>query len=98
MRGMYIYDISNPELPELVSEFQHGTACDPVVVDDTYAYVTLRGGNLCGATESGLYIIDIQDLTQPELKVIYPMDEPYGLGVKDELLFICDGASGLKYR
>jgi hypothetical protein len=24
------------------------------------------------------------------------MDEPYGLGVKDEKLFICDGASGLK--
>ena len=96
MRGMYIYDITNPAVPTFVSEFQHGTACDPVVVDDKYAYVTLRGGNFCGATESGLYIVDITTIEQPELKVIYPMDEPYGLGIKDDKLFICDGSSGLK--
>lgn len=96
MRGMYIYDISNPASPSFVSEFEHGTACDPVVVDDNYAYVTLRGGNFCGATQSGLYIIDIADITNPELVVIYPMDEPYGLGVKDNQLFVCDGSSGLK--
>lgn len=96
MRGMYIYDISSPATPAFVSEFQHGTACDPVVVDENYAYVTLRGGNFCGATESGLYIIDITTIESPELKVIYPMDEPYGLGVKDDKLFVCDGASGLK--
>lgn len=96
MRGMYIYNISNPATPTFVSEFQHGTACDPVVVDENYAYVTLRGGNFCGATESGLYIVDISTITQPELKVIYPMDEPYGLGIKDDKLFVCDGSSGLK--
>ncbi|NJB36653.1 LVIVD repeat-containing protein [Croceivirga sp. JEA036] len=96
MRGMYIYNIGNPEQPTLVSEFEHGKACDPVVVDDNYAYVTLRGGNTCGATESGLFIIDISNMEQPELKVMYPMDEPYGLGIKDDKLFVCDGASGLK--
>lgn len=96
MRGMYIYDIAAPEIPTLVSEFQHGTACDPVVVDGDYAYVTLRGGNQCGATESGLFIIDISNISQPELKVSYAMDGPYGLGIKDEKLFVCDGESGLK--
>ncbi len=96
MRGMYIYNISNPAVPTFVSEFQHGTACDPVVVDENYAYVTLRGGNFCGATESGLYIIDITTIEEPELMVIYPMDEPYGLGIKDDKLFVCDGGSGLK--
>ncbi len=96
MRGMYIYDITSPATPEYVSEFQHGTGCDPVVVDDNYAYVTLRGGNFCGATESGLFIVDISTIENPELKVIYPMDEPYGLGIKDDKLFVCDGASGLK--
>ncbi|MCK0190993.1 hypothetical protein [Arenibacter sp. F20364] len=96
MRGMYIYDISSPATPTLISEFQHGTACDPVVVDGDYAYVTLRGGNMCGATESGLFIVDISDITNPELTKSYPMDGPYGLGVKDEKLFVCDGASGLK--
>ncbi|MCG2462764.1 hypothetical protein K8352_18520 [Flavobacteriaceae bacterium F89] len=96
MRGMYIYDISNPETPTFVSEFQHGTACDPVVVDDDYAYVTLRGGNWCGATESGLFIVDISNISKPELKSQYPMDGPYGLGVKGDKLFVCDGDSGLK--
>lgn len=95
-RGMYIYDITDPAYPAYVSEFQHGTACDPVVVDGDYAYVTLRGGNTCGAVESGLYIVDISTIENPTLAVQYPMDEPYGLGIKDEKLFICDGASGLK--
>ncbi|MFH6603544.1 LVIVD repeat-containing protein [Maribacter algicola] len=96
MRGMYIYDISSPATPTFVSEFQHGTACDPVVVDGDYAYVTLRGGNFCGATESGLFIVDISNIGNPELKISYPMDGPYGLGIKDEKLFVCDGDSGLK--
>ena len=96
MRGMYIYDISSPATPSFISEFQHGTACDPVVVDGDYAYVTLRGGNNCGATESGLFIVDISDITMPTLAISYPMDEPYGLGIKDEKLFVCDGSSGLK--
>lgn len=96
MRGMYIYDISSPASPTFVSEFQHGTACDPVVVDGDYAYVTLRGGNRCGATESGLFIVDISNISNPELTISYPMDGPYGLGVKDEKLFVCDGDSGLK--
>jgi len=96
MRGMYIYDITAPDKPILVSEFEHGTACDPVVVDGDYAYVTLRGGNECGATESGLFIVDISNISNPVLKETYPMDGPYGLGVKDEKLFVCDGDSGLK--
>lgn len=96
MRGMYIYDISSPAVPSLVGEFEHGTACDPVVVDGDYAFVTLRGGNMCGATESGLFIVDISDMSNPFLVRTYPMEEPYGLGVKDEKLFVCDGASGLK--
>ena len=96
MRGMYIYSISNPALPEFVSEFQHGTACDPVVVDEDYAYITLRGGNNCGALESGLFIVDLSDITSPRLTTSYPMDEPFGLGIKGNWLFVCDGSSGLK--
>lgn len=94
--GMYIYDITNPQTPTFVSEFQHGTACDPVVVDGDYAYVTLRGGNTCGATESGLYIVDISTIADPVLAKQYPLDGPYGLGIKGNTLFICDGESGLK--
>ncbi len=96
MSGMYIYDISSPETPQFISEFQHGTACDPVVVDDNYAYITLRAGNSCGAFESSLEVVDISDIYNLELVKSYTMDNPYGLGIKENLLFICDGTSGLK--
>lgn len=96
MRGMYIYDIESPVSPQFISEFQHGTACDPVVVDDDYAYITLRAGNRCGALDSSLQIVDITNIYKPTLAKSYEMDNPYGLGVNGNLLFICDGNSGLK--
>ena len=96
MRGMYIFDIKTPAAPQFVSEFQHGTACDPVVVDNDYAYITLRAGNLCGAIDSSLQIVNITDINNPVLTKSYEMVNPYGIGVKDNLLFICDGNSGLK--
>jgi len=96
-QGMYIYDISAPDKPKYVSEFTHGRACDPVVVSGDYAFVTLRSNNFCGdGIESGLYIVDLSDLSNPTLKKTYPMTEPYGLGIKEEKLFICDGPDGLK--
>lgn len=94
--GMYVYDISNPAVPAFVSEFQHGTACDPVVVDGDYAFVTLRGGNSCGAAESGLFVIDLSVLSNPVLMASYPLDGPYGLGIRGNLLFVCDGTNGLR--
>ncbi|WP_299527986.1 hypothetical protein [uncultured Lutibacter sp.] len=96
MSGMFIYDITEPSSPQFVSEFSHGTACDPVVVDDNYAYITLRSGNSCGAFDSSLQIVDISDIKNPILENSYSMVGPYGLGVKDEKLFICDGDAGLK--
>ncbi|GAA3603243.1 hypothetical protein Q4Q39_13885 [Flavivirga amylovorans] len=94
--GMYIYDIANPSSPEYVSEFTHWEGCDPVVVDGDYAYLTLRGGNDCGQLESVLEVIDISDKTTPKLASRYELENPYGLGVKGNMLFVCDGTSGLK--
>jgi hypothetical protein len=45
--GMFIFDINNPSSPLLQGQFNHARACDPVVADDDYAYVTLRSGNEC---------------------------------------------------
>ncbi|MGS2764185.1 LVIVD repeat-containing protein [Sinomicrobium sp. M5D2P9] len=95
-QGMYIYDISTPSTPEYVSEFRHAKACDPVVVDDTYAYITLRAGNPCGEIESSLWIVDITDISSPFPVKSYAMDNPYGVGIRGDMLFVCDGDSGLK--
>lgn len=94
--GMYIYDIKSLENPVFTSRIAHINACDPVVVDEKYAYVTLRSGNICGVTESVLEIIDITNKANPVKIKSYTMENPYGLGIKDQMLFICDGTAGLK--
>lgn len=94
--GMYIYSLINPSSPEFVSEFTHWEGCDPVVVDGDYAYLTLRGGNLCGQLESVLEIIDISDKYNPTLAAKHELENPYGLGIKEDMLFVCDGTAGLK--
>jgi hypothetical protein len=94
--GMYIYSLADPANPMYISEFRHASSCDPVVVSGDYAYVTLRAGNLCGDNNSQLDVIDIKDIKNPLLVKEYPMEEPYGLGVDDPLLFVCDGSAGLK--
>ncbi|MCB4807810.1 hypothetical protein LG651_06065 [Tamlana sp. 62-3] len=94
--GMYIYNLNNPATPEYVSEFIHWEGCDPVVVDGDYAYLTLRGGNACGQLESVLEVIDVSDKTNPTLASRYTLENPYGLGIKGDMLFVCDGTAGLK--
>ena len=95
-RGMLIYNISEPQNPQYVSEISHITGCDPVVVDGDYAYLTLRGGNACGQDLSLLEVIDVSDKTNPQVVGDYDMQEPYGLGVHNNRLYVSDGAQGLK--
>ena len=95
--GMDMYDlVATPKSPVKVSEFNHARSCDPVVVQDNYAYVTLRGGTTCGGFTNQLDIIDVADITQPVLVKSFPMTRPSGLGIDGTNLFICDGAAGLK--
>jgi hypothetical protein len=94
--GMIIYDISAPATPKYLSNFAHVRSCDPVVVQDTLAYVTLRGGNECGGFTNQLDVINIKDLGNPRLIKSYSMTGPYGLGIDKTTLFVCDGVAGLK--
>lgn len=94
--GMLIYSVSNPDVPSQISEVNHMTACDPVVVQDNIAYVTVRSGRTCGGTINQLDVIDISNLSAPFIIKSYEMYNPHGLGIDGELLFICDGSAGLK--
>jgi hypothetical protein len=94
--GMLIYDNANPAKPKQLSVFQHARVCDPVVVNDNTAYVTLRSGDACGGFTNQLDVVDITNLTNPKLVKSYPMRNPHGLGVDFPNLFICEGAYGLK--
>jgi hypothetical protein len=94
--GMFIYNIDQPESPEPKGSFNHFTACDPVVSDGDYAYVTLRSGTTCQGFTNQLDIIDVTDVMQPKHIRTYAMINPHGLGKDGELLFICDGTAGVK--
>jgi hypothetical protein len=94
--GMFIYNISNPASPQYVSTYIHGTACDPVIVDGHYAYITLRSGTPCNTDFNQLEVVDIQDMAAPTLKHTVQMSNPHGLGKDGNTLFICDGTAGLK--
>ena len=94
--GMYIYDISEPSAPEFMSTFAHVNSCDPVVVNEDYAFVTLRSGTECDGFTNQLDIIDISNLYNPFLIKTYPMKNPHGLGLDGDALFICEGEWGLK--
>jgi hypothetical protein len=94
--GMLIYDNADPANPKRLSVFQHARVCDPVVVNDNIAYVTLRSGNTCAGFTNQLDVVDITSLTSPRLLKSYPMRNPHGLGVDFPNLFICEGDYGLK--
>jgi hypothetical protein len=95
--GMLIYDTQgNRDFPTKISEIEHVESCDPVVVDGDYAYITLRSGSECGGAEDEFQVIDISNRSWPKHKRSYDMEDPHGLGVDGNLLFICDGEEGLK--
>jgi len=94
--AMYIYSIEDPVRPSFIFRYQHILSCDPVVVQGTRAYVTLRSGSTCNRGVNALEIIDISDPYQPVLIKNYPMSSPHGLGVDNNFLFLCEGDRGFK--
>ena len=95
--AMHIYDITQPTQPKSVSTYSHFVGCDPVVVQGNYAYVTLRTtGCRPGFSNNTLDIIDISNLSQPQVVNMLNLTSPYGLGVRNNALFVCEGANGLR--
>lgn len=94
--GMVVYDITSATSPVYKAFFNHARSCDPVVVDDTLAYITLRTGTGCGGNLNVLDVVSIKNILKPVSLMSYGLTNPHGLGKDGDLLFICDGAAGLK--
>lgn len=94
--GMFIFNNQDPTNPQFASLFTHARACDPVVVEGETAYVTLRDGTFCEGFSNQLDIVDIKDVFNPRLIASHEMDNPHGLSVRDGIVYLCDGDSGLK--
>jgi hypothetical protein len=93
--GMFIYSIDIPTKPVLVGSALHVRSCDPVVANDSIAFVTLLGGNPCGPAQDGLYIHNIKDITKPVLIKTEPIPTPTGLGLAGSILYVCQKANGM---
>jgi len=88
--GMFIYDLDNPEFPQQLSSVEHFTACDPVIANDTHAFVTLHSETFCGGDINVLEIYDVSDVTNPILLNSRNLSYPKGLGLYGDYLFVCD--------
>lgn len=84
--------------PQFLSQVSHIAACDPVVFDGSYAYVTLNSSStFCWRGANELQIINLKNIYSPKLEKTYPLSSPKGLGVDDDLLFVCDANSLIVY-
>lgn len=91
--GMFIYSIAqNPEVPVFVSQAQHFTACDPVVANSTHAFVTLHTNAVCNPNLSinKLMVYSISDISSPQLITSRDLQEPKGIALYENYLFLCD--------
>jgi len=95
--GVYMYDVQSvPAKPALVGQFTHIRACDPVIADDNYAYVTLNDSSACLGVLDQLQIVNIKDISNSFWVKSYQFTHPVGLSKDGDNLFICDGRAGLK--
>ncbi|TDH27298.1 hypothetical protein EXU57_06830 [Segetibacter sp. 3557_3] len=94
--GLYVYSIDTAAKPRLIGEARHARSCDPVVANDSVAFVTLKGSAICGPATSGLYINDITNINKPILRKTIELPDPVGLGLQDSILYVCCGPAGLK--
>jgi len=88
--GMFIYGLDQPEFPHKLSSVQHFTACDPVIANDTHAFVTLLGGTQCGNNLNVLQIYDIANISDPILVSSRNLTAPRGIGLYGNYLIVCD--------
>lgn len=92
--GLIIYSVTDPLKPVFQSSITHVFGCDPVVVENDIAYVTVRSGNNCGQNNNELIIMDVSNVKALKTIVSYAMVQPKGLGIDNNKLFLCD--DGLK--
>lgn len=93
--GMYVYSLVNPENPLQEGAITHVRSCDPVVANDSVAYVTLRTGVSCGGNRDILNVYNLRNPNSPSLVRTIDLQSPYGLGVAQKALYVCQGENGM---
>ncbi|MBN9298068.1 MAG: hypothetical protein J0I41_13725 [Filimonas sp.] len=94
--GMLVFDITNRQTPAKLGSYTHSSACDPVIADNQYAYITLKAGTPCSGVVNQLEIVDISNFQSIKQVKTYQMKHPAGLSKDGNTLFVCDDTDGLK--
>ncbi len=101
--ALHIYEIGEDGIPFQQSLTNYGNLgigpCDPVVTNDTLAYVTLSSTErVCNdfLQINELRFYNIKDLQQPILESTLEMIDPKGLGLDNNYLFVCENEEGFK--
>ena len=93
--GMYVYNISDPNLITEQTIVNHFRSCDPVVANDNYAFVTLNNegtssSRRCWGSSNMLLTYNITDINNVIPLGTYNLVHPKGLGLIGNNLFVCD--------
>jgi hypothetical protein len=97
--AVYFFSLNDPANPVLESKISDpviNMRCDPVVANDTMAFATLNASGPCGGFQSILAVYDIRDFNKPVKIADRNLSAPFGLAYQDSILYVCDGAAGLK--
>lgn len=101
--ALHIYAIGEDGIPVQQSLTRYGNfgiaPCDPVITNDTLAYVTLSSTErICNTNFqiNELRFYNITDLEAPVLENIFPMIDPKGLALDGNYLFVCENTAGFK--
>ncbi len=92
--GMYILDRSIGSNPVQIGMVKHFRAYDPVVVQDTMAYVTLRNNWQWGVMRDELLMVNIAHPENADTISSTMISMPYGLAVSDTFLYVAQGKIG----
>ncbi|MFY0605588.1 MAG: hypothetical protein JXR10_02665 [Cyclobacteriaceae bacterium] len=95
--GVYIYNLINPANPSFITRYVHQLACDPVIAQGSFAYLTLRDGTDCRGTGTNqLITLDISDINSIVAVDTINMLRPRGLTIFEGDLYVSEGAFGTK--
>jgi len=98
INGVYIYDISDSKNILYLSHYEHITSCDPVVANDDLAFATLNSQSQCRwqTGTNQLDVIDISNIVYPHQISSVQMENPQGLAIDSNYVFVCNGKYGVK--
>ncbi len=92
--AMIVMNISSDGKLSEAGVASHMRSCDPVVVEKNIAYVTTRAAGRCGGLDQ-LIVYDVADIYYPSQITSVPMDDPLGLAINTDILYVCERQQGI---